>query len=296
MEADTNDSPLARSLGLSRAVILHVDDLGMCHGSNRAFLDLAQRGLVSCGSVMVPCPWFREIAEAGAADPTLDMGVHLTLTSEWARYRWAPISTASKASGLIDDDGYFWRDLAALRRHLVPEAAAVELRAQVERAIAAGLRPTHLDAHMAAAMLPELLDTHVGLAREHGLVAVLPRSIGFAPDPPAYDRAVTALQAAGLALPDHFRGTLPVPASEAPQAYRRMIETLPGGVTHVALHCTAPGEIEAIDPAHAVWRTQEYGLLETGRIGDWCRAAGVTLVGYRAVQALHWGDPPRLHA
>src|SRR3954462_7143579 len=101
---------LADELGVERAVILHVDDLGMCHGGNQAFLELAAAGLVSCGSVMVPAPWFREIAEAGAADPSLDLGIHLTLTSEWARYRWAPISTISRSSGLIDADGYFWRD------------------------------------------------------------------------------------------------------------------------------------------------------------------------------------------
>ncbi len=257
MTAEPGASPLAQRLGLSRAVILHVDDLGMCHGANRAFLSLAARGLVTCGSVMVPCPWFREIAEAAAADPALDVGVHLTLTSEWATYRWAPISTTSRTSGLIDNDGYFWRDLALLRRHLVPEAAAIELRAQVDRAMAAGLRPTHLDAHMAAAMLPELLPTHVSLAREHDMIPVLPRSIRFAPDPAAYDQAVAALEAAGFALPDHFRGTLPVAASAAPDAYREMIETLPDGVTHIALHCTAPGEIEAIAPDHAGWRTQD---------------------------------------
>jgi hypothetical protein len=273
-------------LGLIRVAILHVDDLGMCHGANRAFLNLAARGLVTCGSVMVPCPWFREIAEAGAADPALDLGVHLTLTSEWGHYRWAPISAASRASGLIDEDGYFWRDVASLRRHLVPEAAEIELRAQVDRAFAAGLRPTHLDAHMAAAMLPELLPAHVALAREHGMVPVLPRNIRFAPDPEAYGRAVAALQAAGVALPDHFRGTLPVPGPEAPGAYRRMIEALPDGVTHIALHCTVPGEIEAIDPDHAACRTQEYTLLDQGRIQSWCEAGGVTAIGYRDVQAV----------
>ena len=72
---------LARTLGVERAVILHVDDIGMCHGANRGFLDLAERGFVTCGSVMVPCPWFREIAEAAAADPALDLGGHLTLTA-----------------------------------------------------------------------------------------------------------------------------------------------------------------------------------------------------------------------
>ena len=109
-------SLLAQRLGLARAVIPHVDDLGMCHGANRAFLDFARRGLVTCGSVMVPCPWFHEIAEAGAVDPSLDLGVHLTLTSEWEHYRWRPVSAVSRASGLIDPDGYFWRDVASLRR------------------------------------------------------------------------------------------------------------------------------------------------------------------------------------
>jgi chitin disaccharide deacetylase len=105
-------SGLAERLGVERALILHVDDLAMCHGANRAYLELAAAGLVTCGSVMVPCPWFREIAEAAAADPGLDLGVHLTLTSEWPHYRWQPLSTASRASGLIDDEGYFWRDVA----------------------------------------------------------------------------------------------------------------------------------------------------------------------------------------
>jgi predicted glycoside hydrolase/deacetylase ChbG (UPF0249 family) len=272
-----------------RAVILHVDDLGMCHAGNQAFLALAGHGLVTTGSVMVPGPWFREIAEA-AADHPLDLGIHLTLTSEWARYRWAPISTASRASGLIDADGYFWRDVASLRRHMVPEAAEIELRAQIERALSAGLRPTHLDAHMAAAMLPEMLDCHVALAREYKLVPVLPRRIRFAPDPAAYARVVTALDAAGLPLPDDFRGTLAVDEPDTRPGYRRMIETLPAGVTHIALHCATPGDIEAISPQHAPWRMREYAVLAEGAVRDWCRESGVATIGYRAIQRLWWPE------
>src|SRR5437763_15681902 len=172
---------LAAKLGLERAVILHVDDLAMCHGANRAYLELAAAGLVTCGSVMVPCPSFREIAEAASADPRLDLGVHLTLTSEWEHYRWRPLSTTSRVSGLIDDDGYFWRDVAGLRAHLVPEAAEAELRAQIEHARAAGINPSHIDAHVAAAMLPELIDLHVRLAFDYEVVPVLPRLIRWAP-------------------------------------------------------------------------------------------------------------------
>ena len=276
-------SPIA---GADRVALLHVDDLGLCDGANQAFLSLAARGLVTCGSVMVPAPGFPEIAEAGAADPSLDIGVHLTLTSEWPGRRWGPVSTASPASGLIDADGWFWPDVASLKRHLVPEAAEAELRAQIERAVAVGLRPTHIDAHMAAAMLPELLDAHVRLGREYGLVPVLPREIAFAPDPERYGETIAQLDAAGLPVLDHIRGTLPVPGGALAQGWRTVVGGWPLGVTHVALHCTAPGEIEAIAPGHAAWRTNEYALLATGALAGWLADAGVALAGYRDIQPL----------
>ena len=269
-----------------RAVVPHVDDLGASHGANRAFLDLAGCGLVTCGSVMVPGPWFREIAEAAGADPALDLGVHLTLTSEWSACRWAPISATSRASGLIDPDGYFWRDLDNLRRRLVPEAAELELRAQIERALAAGMVPTHLDAHMAAAMLPELLDAHVRLGREYGMVPVLPRSIGWAPDPVSYRAAVARLDAAGAPVFDHCRGTLAVDREHLDEGWRRLVAELPPGITHLALHPTAPGEFEDMAPDHAGWRYAEHDLLASGRLRALCAAAGVAAVGTRAVQKL----------
>ncbi len=269
-----------------RAVVPHVDDLGASHGANRAFLELAAQGLVTCGSVMVPGAWFREIAEAAAADPSLDIGVHLTLTSEWDACRWAPISTVSPASGLIDGDGYFWRDLEGVRRHLVPEAAEIELRAQIDRAIAAGLRPTHLDAHMAAAMLPGLLDAHVRLGREYGMVPVLPRSIAWAPDPARYRSVVAALDAAGAPVFDHCRGTLAVDRDDLEDGWRALIAELPPGVTHLALHCTAPGDFGDMAPVHAGWRYAEYELIASGLLRELCAASGVGVIGTRAAQRL----------
>ncbi|MBV9735616.1 MAG: polysaccharide deacetylase family protein [Acidisphaera sp.] len=279
---------LAARLGVRRAVILHVDDLGLCEGANRAFLALAAEGHVTCGSVMVPAPCFTGIA-AAAEDPALDIGVHLTLTSEWPHCRWRPLSTARAASGLIDADGYFWRDVDALARHVVPEAAEAELRTQIERAIAAGIRPTHIDAHMAAAMLPALLDVHVRLAHEYGVVPVLPRGVRFVPDARRYDACVAALDEAGLPVIDAFRGTLPVPAAEVQAGYARVIAGLPEGVTHFALHCTAPGEIDLIAPGHAAWRCNEYALFASGAVSAWCEQGGIARIGYRDVQQFWLG-------
>ena len=271
-------------ISTARAVIPHVDDLGASHGANAAFLHLARRGLVTCGSVMVPGPWFREIAEAACADPGLDIGVHLTLTSEWDRCRWAPLSTTSRTSGLLDADGYFWRDVRSLRRHLVPEAAELELRTQIERAIAAGMHPTHIDAHMAAAMLPELLGAHVRLARDYGLFPVLPRSIPWPPDLAAYRAAVTSLDTVGLPVVDHCRGTLAVDADALDAGWAALVDGLQPGVTHLALHCTEPGEFSAIAPVHAGWRYREFALLASGRLGELLAHAEVAMMGLREWQ------------
>jgi len=269
---------------VTRAVIPHVDDLGGSHGANQAFLELARAGRVTCGSVIVPGPWFREIADAACADPSFDVGVHLTLTSEWETCRWAPISTVSRASGLIDDDGYFWRDLEGLRRHLVPEAAEVELRTQIERALSSGMRPTHVDAHMAAAMLPELLDVHVRLGRDYGLFPVLPRSITWPPNLPAYQVAIDRLDAQGEKLVDHCRGTLAVQPGELTDRWAEILHDLPEGLTHLALHCTVPGDFSALSSQHAPWRYAEYELFASGTFDRLLAAEGIAAVGLRALQ------------
>lgn len=265
-----------------RSVIPHVDDLGASHGANEAFFQLAAAGLVTCGSVMVPGAWFSEVVNR--AEPAHDIGVHLTLTSEWDSCRWAPISTTSRASGLIDDDGYFWRDVASVARNLVPEAAEIEMRAQIERAIVAGLAPTHIDAHMAAAMLPGLLGLHVSLAREYRLFPVLPRSIRWAPDSAAYADAVAALDAAGLPVVDHCRGTLAMDGADLESGWRAMLAALPEGVTHLALHATTPGDFAAMSPGHAGWREREYALFASGVVKAMCAEIDVTVAGCREMQ------------
>ena len=93
----------------------------------------------------------------------------------------------------------------------------------------AGIRPTHIDAHMAAAMLPELLDAHLRLGREYSLVPVLPRRISFAPDPASYEAAIAALDAAGAPVIDAIRGTLPVGSDELTPRFRAVIDSLEAG-------------------------------------------------------------------
>ena len=293
-------SDLAQALvgdASGRALVLHVDDVGMCHGANVAFLELSRARAVTCGSVMVPCPWFREIADAAAADGSLDVGVHLTLTSEWPQYRWAPLTTHSRASGLIDEQGYFPRNCLALRERLSVEAAEIELRAQIDRALAAGIDVTHLDAHMGAAAIPELVDVYVRLGLDYRLPVLLPRQVhsytgvlrmGEVP-PALHQRELDVLDARGLPVIDHFRMTPEAYDPDVPTTYRRMVETLPPGVAYFALHCNAPGDIETIVPPRAHRRTDEYRLFASGAPVRWAAECGIRVIGMRELRAL-WRD------
>jgi hypothetical protein len=275
-----------------RTAILHVDDVGMCHGANTAFLELARAGFVDTGSVMVPCAWFPEIAQAAWRDRNLDLGVHLTLTSEWEHYRWRALSTNRPSSGLVDDDGFLPRNCLRLRERIVPEACEAEMRAQIERALASGIDATHIDTHMGAALVPELLPITLTIARDYRLPLLLPRELATytgalrlgVVDPAPYSRAVADLEATGAFIVDRFRMTPGVPSAQAEVAYRDLLTTIPAGLTFVSLHCNAPGDIETIVPGRAHWRTDEYRIFGAGLAKRWLAEAGIATTGYRAIR------------
>lgn len=279
---------------MTRTVILHADDVGMCHGANVAYLALFAAGRLDSGSVMVPCPWVPEIAAAARDDSTLDLGVHLTLTSEWPAYRWGPISTRSAASGLMDAAGYFPPNVATLRATVKPEAALEEMRAQIDRALAAGIDATHLDTHMGAALAPEILPHTLALAREYRLPLLLPRDIGSylgvlklgEVDRGLYAEAFAMMSAAGMPVIDRFAMT-PNRAVSA-ESYRDIVVPVGEGVTFVSLHPNAPGDIEAITAAHPrqkpEWRIGEYEHFGDGAMDAVIAAAGVKRCGFRALR------------
>lgn len=145
------EKTIAERLGYPRdakLVIVHADDLGMAHSVNAATIKAFETGLVNSGSVMVPCPWLSEIATYARANPQADLGLHLTLTSEWTAFRWGPVSPRDRVTSLLDKDGYFRLTETEAAAHADPKEVELEITAQIERAKALGIQPTHLDSHM----------------------------------------------------------------------------------------------------------------------------------------------------
>jgi chitin disaccharide deacetylase len=294
---------LAVALGYSadaRVLIPHIDDVGVCHGANRAFAELAGEGFVTTASVMVPCPWFPETVELVREQPGLDLGVHLTLTSESRACRWRPISTSSKQSGLIDADGFMWPDVPSVRRHAERRAVETELRAQIEGAVAAGIDVTHLDTHMGAAAAPEFVEIYLALGREYRLPVLLPERIetyvsvlDMGPvDTDLYEQLQAEARAANMPAIDVFVMGLAMRHLGCEEAFRQMVEQSAPGVTYVSLHCSTPGEVERLHPQDAEWRIAEYQLFDQPGFLDWVARQDVELIGFRPVRDLYREQSP----
>jgi predicted glycoside hydrolase/deacetylase ChbG (UPF0249 family) len=281
------------SEGPARRVVLHEDDIGMCHGANTAFVELSRLGSCSSGSVMVPCPWFLEAAEAAVDDPRLDLGIHLTLNSEKRHYKWRPLTSPSPAAGLTDEHGFFWPNVWTLRERAHPDAVEAELRAQIEAGYRAGIDITHLDGHMGAALAPEFCDIFIRLGLDYRLpIMMTPTLHAYSPNDnlagvsdEAYRRGAERAAAAGFTLFDQALQTTWNRTDEpAETAYRRLIESVPAGLTFICFHFNAPGELEAIEPGSARIRTEEYELFRDAGFCGWLAEQGLEVIGMRPLR------------
>ena len=258
--------------GSARAEIIpHIDDIGVTLGSVVAMDELAGAGFVMSGSLMAPCPWFPAVAELAARRPELDLGLHLTLNSESARMRWRPLSTTSHYSGLMDDDGFMWPQVSALRAHADEAAVEDELETQITVALAAGIRITHLDHHIGAAFAPEFAEVTLGVARRHRLPVLVPG------DPAAYAGALDwgpadlevlvglrdDLVADGGIPVDQFLMGLSFQNEDPSTVYHRFMRQSTG-LSFFSMHCNTPGEVSVVHPNDAAWRIAEYEWLREG--------------------------------
>lgn len=285
-----NANPALKKLGFAetdRVAIIHADDIGMSHASTAAFTDLWKTGIISSGAVMVPCPWFAKTAAYCRSVPGVDMGVHLTLTSEWDVYRWGPISTRARDSGLLDHEGFFPRTTPAIQSSGDPECARQELCAQVQRAIDAGITPTHADTHMGSVFHPKFMPAYVELAMHFKIPVMIPRlseeeleKRGHSAD------TLHRLEEMGLPLVDHVMGMpLDRPEHRLEQVFAA-IDALPAGLTHFIIHPSHDTpEARAIGP-DLPSRIGDYETFMDERVRDKLKRSGVHVIGYAQLRAL----------
>ncbi len=171
----------------SKLLIIHADDAGLSHSENMATIESLKRGMVNSYSIMVPCPWFHEIACFAKNNPDFDYGIHLTLTCEWEYYKFGPVMPISEVPSLVDENGHFYKKREELEQNSKPEEVKKELDAQIKKALKFGLEPTHIDSHMySVGASPEFFEIYRDLGSKYELPIMvseqLMEMVGLNPD------------------------------------------------------------------------------------------------------------------
>lgn len=248
----------------SRVLILHVDDAGMSWDSNQGAIQAIEKGVATSMSVMMPCPWVPNIVHYLKEHPTVDAGLHLTLTSEWKEYRWGPLTGKQASPGLVDSEGAMWRSVNDVVSHATPDEVEAEIRSQVERAKIMGFEPSHIDSHMGTLFAtPEFIQRYMKVGIEYKIPVMMPgghmtmigKDLGDGERVKQVQQLGKMLWDAGLPVLDDLHNVSynfdypkePVSDAtlqkEATKQYSETIKALKPGLTMVIMHCTAPTEV-----------------------------------------------------
>jgi len=269
----------------ARALIVNADDFGMCHDQNEGVMTGLKDGVFTSSTILVTCPWFEEAAAFARNNPAADLGVHLTLTAEWDSYKWGPVLGAHAVPSLVDERGYLWQTVAQVYEHARLDEAEAELRAQIEKAVAAGIDVTHLDSHMGTLQLrADYHEIYARLANDYRVPIRLAsrRRLGTE----GMGAILDQLDGFGVVTPDHlvFYGPASVPETES--YWTNLLRTLKPGVTEILCHpALAREELKSCD-RDALQREADFRYFTSDLARQLIADEGIKLVGFRKLRDL----------
>ena len=281
---------LAERLGYSkdaRLLIVHADDLGVTHSENSATISALEKGDINSAAIMVPCPWFPEIAAYAKEHPEFDWGLHLTITSEWKYFKWHGVVDSQQIPGLITKGGYFYESEEEAVKYGKAKEAEMEIRAQLNRAIAYGIRPSHLDPHMNALLGSlDFFKAYFRIGKEYKIPVLVPQNLlqdtGFKKEAGDYPALVVShIQLHPGIAPDHWQ-----------DSYDSALVNMKPGLNELVLHLAYNDEemkAVTIGKTHwwdAAWRQRDYDYITSQRFKDALQKNNIQLVTWKQIQKL----------
>jgi chitin disaccharide deacetylase len=237
---------------------------------------------------MVPCPWAPEIAAYVKDHPGLDVGIHLTMTSEWDLYKWGGITPSDQIPSLLDKNNYFYPSVEELGKVAKGVEAEKELKAQVDKAIALGVQPTHLDTHMGSVLAnPELIKIYLTLSELYHLPVLFPRAYltWFSPD------VAKSMESKIFLLDNLFMLEPKMITGKWIDAYKKAIEAMKPGLNEMIVHLALDNdEMQAISKGHddygSAWRQHDLDLVSSPEFKELLKTNHIILIGWRQIRDL----------
>ncbi|HRP57877.1 polysaccharide deacetylase family protein [Agriterribacter sp.] len=254
-------------------LIVRGDDMGFSHSGNLAAVKTYKEGIVRSVEVLVPSPWFPEAVQLLKDNPGVDVGIHLTLTSEWDNVKWRPLSDCPS---LKDDDGYFYPMIwpnkdypnrALLQHKWKIEDVEKEFRAQIELALKKIPRISHVSGHMGCTHLnEEVAALTKRLAKEYNIDIDLPA------------RGVKSVS---------YKGASKTPAGKK-KAFIAMLQTLEAGNTYLFVDHPAFDTPEMRAIHHIGY--EDVAMDRQGVVDIWTDAEIMALIKKKNIQLISYKD------
>jgi predicted glycoside hydrolase/deacetylase ChbG (UPF0249 family) len=264
----------------TRLLIIHGDDLGVAHSQNKATEYGMENGSVSSASIMVPTPWFAEIANYASAHPKGDFGLHLTLNSEWKYYKWGPLTDNKSVPGLVNNNGFFYESVDSLYKTATVEEVEKELRAQIEKAKLFGIDVTHLDSHMGALYSnPSYFAAMVKLGREYKIPIMQMRQGAMQQNTNEKDVFADAIYTAS---PDNYKKGMA-------EYYSGVIKSLQPGLNIFIIHLAYDNDemqavtVDRIDWG-AAWRQADFNFFTSEQCKKLLAEQNIKVITWREIR------------
>ena len=285
---------LVEKLGYSdqdKLLILHADDMGLCHSENMASFRAMKIGMVNSGGLMMPCPWVKEAVDFSRQNPKVDIGLELTMTCEWGNYKWGPVASADKVSSIVDSNGFLYGSCQEFVDHAIVEEVEIEIRAQIEKALKMGIHPTHLDTHMGClTSSPDIFKLFIRMGREYAIPCVLDSFTTQLLSTEFRDALMPSdvlISRAWGANPPHYHSGMAT-------YYEHVLNELPPGLhiifTHLAFN---NAEMQGISGKKIYWGTQwrqeDFDFFTSERCRDLLKNNNIHLITWRDIQEVAFG-------
>lgn len=272
-------------------LILHADDLGVANAVNAASVAALEDGTINSASIMVPCPWFPQIAEYAKGHPEMDLGLHLTFTAEWEQFKWDGVSSSSEISTLLNDENHFPASVAEVVKKATVEELEKELVAQVERALAYGIRPTHLDSHMGTLFqTPAFFEAYQRVGKRFKIPVFIPYgSLSAVP------QLVNSILDDQILVDRLFMINPAIGERDWNEYYLDILRNMKPGLNEIIVHLAYDNaEMQAVTVDHpdfgSAWRQRDLEALQSQAFKDLIKERGIQLVTWKQIQAVQYGE------
>lgn len=270
----------------TKLLIVHADDIGLAQSVNEATLSAFEKGGITSGSIMVPCPWFADFAEHYKSRPGLDVGIHLTLTAEWDVYKWGGVLPSTEIPSLLDENGNFYASVEEVAEHADPLEVEKEIRAQIDKAISYGIRPSHIDTHMGSVMAkPAMIQSYLKLGKEYNIPVFVPRMILMVLPEEERERMNNEF----VLVDNYFMMNADDPGLSWAEAYARIITSATPGLNVMIVHLAHDNaEMQAIAVNHpafgSAWRARDLEYVLSQEFRDLLKEQNIQLVTWKEVK------------